>query len=111
MRAARATAAAAYSVVEIRTWAITPAGTGLPSSSSRVSSSMLATGVSASTKFGDAVQVGTPTVAGATVSAKITGQYRGTKIMVFKYRPKSGYKRARGHRQHFTQVRITGISA
>ena len=37
---------------------------------------------------GDAVQVGTPRVDGASVTAKITGQYRGNKIMVFKYRPK-----------------------
>lgn len=37
---------------------------------------------------GDSVQIGQPIVDGATVTAKITGQHRGEKIMVFRYRPK-----------------------
>ena len=60
---------------------------------------------------GDAVQVGTPTVAGATVSAKITGQYRGTKIMVFKYRPKKRIRVRKGHRQYLTRLQIESINA
>lgn len=47
-------------------------------------------------------------------SAKITGevlkQGRGKKIVVFKYKPKKGYRRKKGHRQPYTRVRITGIS-
>ncbi|MBE2236822.1 MAG: 50S ribosomal protein L21 [Caldilineaceae bacterium] len=60
---------------------------------------------------GDAVQVGTPTVAGVTVSAKITGQYRGTKIMVFKYRPKKRIRVRKGHRQYLTRLQIESINA
>jgi large subunit ribosomal protein L21 len=60
---------------------------------------------------GDAVQVGTPKVAGASVSAKITGQYRGTKIMIFKYRPKKRIRVRKGHRQYLTRLQIVSINA
>ncbi len=60
---------------------------------------------------GDTVQVGTPTVAGASVSAKITGQYRGNKIMVFKYRPKKRIRVRKGHRQYLTRLQIVSINA
>lgn len=60
---------------------------------------------------GDSVTVGTPVVDGANVSAKITGQYRGTKIMVFKYRPKKRIRVRRGHRQYITRLQIEAINA
>jgi large subunit ribosomal protein L21 len=60
---------------------------------------------------GDSVSVGTPVVDGATVSAKITGQYRGDKIMVFKYRPKKRIRVRRGHRQYITRLQIEAINA
>ena len=60
---------------------------------------------------GDAVTVGTPNVSGATVTAKITGQYRGTKILVFKYRPKKRIRVRRGHRQYLTRLQIEAINA
>ncbi|HAJ34377.1 MAG TPA: 50S ribosomal protein L21 [Chloroflexi bacterium] len=60
---------------------------------------------------GDKVQVGTPVVAGASVSAKITGQYRGTKIMVFRYRPKKRIRVRKGHRQYLTRLQIESINA
>ncbi len=60
---------------------------------------------------GDTVQVGTPIVAGASVSAKITGQYRGTKIMIFKYRPKKRIRVRKGHRQYLTRLQIVSINA
>jgi large subunit ribosomal protein L21 len=60
---------------------------------------------------GDTVKVGAPRVEGATVSAKITGQYRGTKIMVFKYRPKKRIRVRRGHRQYLTRLQIESINA
>jgi large subunit ribosomal protein L21 len=60
---------------------------------------------------GDTVQVGQPTVAGATVVAKITGQYRGTKVMVFRYRPKKRIRVRRGHRQYLTRLQIESINA
>jgi large subunit ribosomal protein L21 len=60
---------------------------------------------------GDTIQVGQPTVAGATVVAKITGQYRGTKVMVFRYRPKKRIRVRRGHRQYLTRLQIESINA
>jgi large subunit ribosomal protein L21 len=59
---------------------------------------------------GDAVQVGQPTVAGASVAAKITGQYRGNKILVFRYRPKKRIRVRKGHRQYLTRLQIESIS-
>lgn len=56
------------------------------------------------------VQVGQPTVAGASVSAKITGQYRGNKIRVFKYRPKKRIRVRKGHRQYLTRLQIETVN-
>jgi large subunit ribosomal protein L21 len=55
--------------------------------------------------------VGTPLVAGATVQAQVEQQYRGPKIVVFKYKPKKRYRRRTGHRQALTRVAITAINA
>jgi large subunit ribosomal protein L21 len=60
---------------------------------------------------GDTVTVGVPNVDGATVSAKITGQYRGNKIIVFKYRPKKRIRVRKGHRQYLTRLHIEAINA
>jgi large subunit ribosomal protein L21 len=60
---------------------------------------------------GDNVQVGQPTVTVATVVAKITGQYRGTKVMVFRYRPKKRIRVRKGHRQYLTRLQIESINA
>ena len=57
------------------------------------------------------VKVGTPTVAGAKVTAKVAKQGKADKIFVFKYRAKSNYRKRQGHRQPFTQVEITSIEA
>ncbi|HVA82350.1 MAG TPA: 50S ribosomal protein L21, partial [Candidatus Binataceae bacterium] len=51
---------------------------------------------------GDAPRVGTPTIAGAAVSAKIVQQPRGTKVIVFKKKRRKNYRRKRGHRQELT---------
>jgi len=59
---------------------------------------------------GDSVQVGQPTVTGASVIAKITGQYRGTKVMVFRYRPKKRIRVRKGHRQYLTRLEIESIN-
>lgn len=56
-------------------------------------------------------RVGTPVIAGASVSATIEEQYRGPKIVVFKYKPKKRYRRRTGHRQALTRVAITAINA
>jgi len=60
---------------------------------------------------GDKVNVGKPLVSGAKVSAQITAQDRAKKIIVFKMRRRKNYRRKNGHRQYFTEVKITGISA
>jgi large subunit ribosomal protein L21 len=58
---------------------------------------------------GTDVQVGTPTVAGASVRAVILEQDRGPRILVFKKKRRKGYRRRRGHRQYETTVRITSV--
>ena len=55
-------------------------------------------------------RVGTPLLAGATVQAQVEQQYRGPKIIVFKYKPKKRYRRRTGHRQSLTRVAITAIN-
>ena len=57
------------------------------------------------------IKVGTPVVEGASVAATIADQYRGEKIVVFKYKPKKNYRRRTGHRQSLTRLQITGINA
>lgn len=57
-----------------------------------------------------AVQVGTPLVSGVTVSARIIEHDKERKILVFKKKRRKNYSRQRGHRQHFTAVRITAIN-
>lgn len=60
---------------------------------------------------GEKVAIGTPTVKGAKVSAEIVQQGRDKKVIVFKFRRRKNYRRKRGHRQPFTELKITGISA
>jgi large subunit ribosomal protein L21 len=55
------------------------------------------------------VTVGQPTVSGATVTVKITGQHRGQKIRVFRYRPKKRIRVRKGHRQYLTRIQIQSI--
>ena len=55
--------------------------------------------------------IGTPLVAGASVSAEVIAQDRGPKIIVFKKKRRQNYRRKNGHRQDLTVLRITEISA
>jgi ribosomal protein L21 len=55
--------------------------------------------------------VGQPTVAGATVSATVMTNGKARKIVVYKYKRKSGYHKKNGHRQQFTQIKIDKINA
>jgi large subunit ribosomal protein L21 len=59
---------------------------------------------------GDAPQIGQPLVKGASVAAEIVGQDRGKKIVVFKFKRRKNYRRKNGHRQPYTELKITGIS-
>lgn len=56
------------------------------------------------------VTVGEPLVPGALVTTEVVGKGRGKKIIVFKYKPKTRYRRKNGHRQSYTELRVTGIS-
>ena len=60
---------------------------------------------------GDALKIGLPLVAGATVEAKVIAQDRAKKIIVFKFRRRKNYRRKNGHRQPYTALEITGIKA
>lgn len=58
----------------------------------------------------DSVKIGRPVVEGAKVQAKVAGQVKGEKIIVFKYKSKKNYRRKQGHRQPYTKVTIGKIS-
>lgn len=60
---------------------------------------------------GDDVQVGRPLVEGAAVRATVLSQGRAKKVHIFKMRRRKHYRKQQGHRQYFTEVRITGIEA
>lgn len=59
---------------------------------------------------GDNPVVGTPMVAGASVTATVLEQTRGEKVIIFKKRRRKNYRRRNGHRQHLTVVRIADIA-
>ena len=56
-------------------------------------------------------RVGQPLVGGAQVAAEIVDQGRARKITVFKKKRRKGYHKKQGHRQSYTELRVTGISA
>ncbi|MBL8715909.1 MAG: 50S ribosomal protein L21 [Myxococcales bacterium] len=58
----------------------------------------------------DSVKVGTPFVAGAKVSAQIVSEGRGKKLIVYKFRRRKNYRRKAGHRQPYTELKITGVT-
>ncbi len=60
---------------------------------------------------GDDVKIGAPTVAGATVEADVINNVKGKKVIVYKYKRKTGYHKKNGHRQQLTAVKITKINA
>jgi large subunit ribosomal protein L21 len=57
----------------------------------------------------DGVLVGQPTVDGAFIRATILEEFRGPKILVFKYKPKERYRRRMGHRQTYMRLRVDEI--
>ena len=60
---------------------------------------------------GDDLKVGDPTVAGATVEASVVENGKARKVIVYKYKRKSGYHKKNGHRQQYTEVKIDKINA
>jgi len=59
---------------------------------------------------GENITVGTPFVSGAKVSAEIVAQGRDKKVIIYKIRRRKRYRRKAGHRQPFTELKITGIA-
>jgi len=62
------------------------------------------------TSDGQSVQTGAPTVKGAKVIAEVLGEVKGEKLYVFKFKRRKGYRRKTGHRQKFTDVRVTDLT-
>ncbi|RMG73447.1 MAG: 50S ribosomal protein L21 [Nitrospirae bacterium] len=58
----------------------------------------------------DNVTVGTPYVEGAKVKAKVVETKKDKKVLVFKKKPRKGFKRLRGHRQFYTKLQIENIT-
>ena len=59
---------------------------------------------------GDELVVGSPTVEGASVTAKVLRQAKSKKVIVFKYKAKKGYRKKQGHRQPYTKLQIEKIN-
>ncbi len=57
------------------------------------------------------LKAGNPTVAGASVSATVVEEGRGKKVIVYRYKRKTGYHKKNGHRQIYTAVKIDKINA
>jgi len=60
---------------------------------------------------GAELKCGAPFVEGAAVSAKVLKNGKAKKVLIFKYKPKKGYRRRQGHRQPYTKVQIEKINA
>jgi large subunit ribosomal protein L21 len=60
---------------------------------------------------GETVKTGAPLVEGASVAAEILKQGKGEKVIAFKKKRRKNTHRKRGHRQSFTEIKITGITA
>ena len=57
------------------------------------------------------VRVGKPTVKGASVTGEVLAEVKGEKVIAFRFKRRKGVRRKRGHRERYTQVRITAIHA
>jgi large subunit ribosomal protein L21 len=60
---------------------------------------------------GDDIKVGAPVVDGAKVTAEVVEHGRGKKVSILKFKRRKHHMKRQGHRQWFTEVKITGISA
>lgn len=57
------------------------------------------------------IKLGTPTLSGAKVDAKVLSHGKDKKVIIFKYKPKKGYSKKQGHRQPYTKIQIEKIKA
>ena len=60
---------------------------------------------------GESVKIGAPYVEGSSVTAEVIAQGRAKKVTIIKFNRRKHYRKRQGHRQWFTEVRITGIKA
>lgn len=60
---------------------------------------------------GETTVIGQPLVEGASVAVTVVDQFRGDKVIVFKYRQRTSYRRMRGHRHYHTRLQIDAINA
>ena len=61
------------------------------------------------TADGDTITAGAPLVKGASVTAEVVGMIKADKIYVWKFKRRKNYRRKTGHRQKYTEVRITDV--
>ncbi|MDQ3389007.1 MAG: 50S ribosomal protein L21 [Gemmatimonadota bacterium] len=59
---------------------------------------------------GDTVKIGAPLLGGALVTAEVLRHGKGEKIIIFKHKRRKNYRRKQGHRQKFTEVRVSEIN-
>jgi large subunit ribosomal protein L21 len=59
---------------------------------------------------GDNIQIGSPLLTGAKITATVISHGRGEKIRIFKMRRRKHYQKRQGHRQNFTEIRIDAIN-
>ena len=59
---------------------------------------------------GDTIKIGTPGLSGASVTAEVVRHGKGEKIVIFKHKRRKNYRRKQGHRQKFTEVRVSEIN-
>lgn len=61
------------------------------------------------TNSGKKIRAGQPTVSGASVTGEVVRHGKGEKVVVFKFKRRKNYRRKTGHRQEFTEIRITDL--
>jgi large subunit ribosomal protein L21 len=57
------------------------------------------------------IKIGKPTLKGARVTAEVIGEVKGPKVIAFRFKRRKNVRRKRGHRERYTQVKITAIHA
>ncbi|MDX2193478.1 MAG: 50S ribosomal protein L21 [Gemmatimonadales bacterium] len=59
---------------------------------------------------GETIRAGQPFVQGAAVEAEVIGMAKGEKLYIFKFKRRKNYRRKTGHRQRYTDVKVTGLT-